>query len=373
MPIDFADIVLAAIDRGASDIHITAGAPPSLRIRGKLNALEGFPVLNPQETREIVYSILSDGQRQQLESAHQVDFSWSIPRTARMRVNAYMQRGAVSGAFRMTPGTVESLASLGMPNAITEFASLPRGLVLVTGPTGSGKSTTLAALIDEINRTRDDHILTIEDPIEILHHHKRCLVNQRELGADATGFADALRAALRQDPDVILVGEMRDLETISTALTAAETGHLVLATLHTQDAPQTIDRVIDVFPPHQQQHVRVMLSTALQGVVAQQLLPTADGSGRIPAVEVLLPTPAVRNLIREGKTHQLYSAIQTGGDYGMQTMDAALVQLLRAGKITMDVARRKASVPSELERLLGDSAPAPGAMAMAGATNGYLQ
>ncbi len=373
MSIDFADIVLAAIERDASDIHVTAGAPPSLRITGRLVPLEGFPVLNPQETREIIYSILSDSQRQQLENNHQVDFSWSIPRTARMRVNAYMQRGAISGAFRMTPGSVESLESLGMPPAIKAFASLPRGMILVTGPTGSGKSTTLAALIDEINRTRDDHILTIEDPIEVLHHHKRCLVNQRELGADATSFADALRAALRQDPDVILVGEMRDLETISTALTAAETGHLVLATLHTQDAPQTVDRVIDVFPPHQQQHVRVMLSAALQGVVAQQLLPKIDGRGRIPAVEILLPTPAVRNLIREGKTHQIYSAIQTGGEFGMQTMDAALVQLVRAGQISLETARRRASVPSELARLLGDSGGDPAPMALAGATNGYLQ
>ena len=369
MSIDFADIVLAALERGASDIHITAGAAPSLRIHGKLAALDDSPVLGPQETREIVYSILSDSQRQQLETAHQVDFSWSIPRTARMRVNAYMQRGAISAAFRMTPGQVDSLESLGMPQIVRDMAALPRGIVLVTGPTGSGKSTTLAALIDEINRTRDDHILTIEDPIEVLHHHKRCLVNQRELGADATSFADALRAALRQDPDVILVGEMRDLETISTALTAAETGHLVLATLHTQDAPQTVDRIIDVFPPHQQQHVRVMLSAALQAVVAQQLLPTADGKGRIPAVEILMPTPAVRNLIREGKTHQIYSAIQTGGEHGMQTMDAALVQLVRSGQISLETAKRRSSVPAELARLLGEHVP----VAVGANGNGYLQ
>ncbi len=246
--------------------------------------------------------------------------------------------------------------------------------MLVTGPTGSGKTTTLAAVLDEINQTRDDHILTIEDPIEVLHQHKRCIVNQRELGADAPSFAEALRAALRQDPDVILVGEMRDLETISTALTAAETGHLVLATLHTQDAPQTIDRVIDVFPPHQQQQIRVMLAAALQGVVSQQLLPTADGRGRVAAVEVLLPTPAVRNLIREGKTHQLYSAIQTGGDHGMQTMDAALVDLVQRGRITIDVARRRASVLAEFERLLAGEQPAlASTRALAGATNGYLQ
>ncbi|HEX3979412.1 MAG TPA: type IV pilus twitching motility protein PilT [Solirubrobacteraceae bacterium] len=367
--VDFADIVLAALERRASDIHLTAGAAPSIRVRGRLFALEGFPVLGVSDTREIVYSIMSDTQRQQFENARQVDFSYSVPRTARMRVNAYLQRGAVSAALRVIPSVIQSLESLGMPPAVREMASLPRGMVLVTGPTGSGKSTTLAAVIDEINNTREDHILTIEDPIEFLHQHKRCLVNQRELGSDATSFSEGLRAALREDPDVILVGEMRDLETISTALTAAETGHLVLATLHTQDAPQTIDRIIDVFPPHQQQHVRVMLSVALQGVVAQQLMPTADGSGRVPAVEVLIPTPAVRNLIREGKTHQIYSAIQTGGEYGMQTMDAALAELVRAGRITRDVAQRRASVPTELARLLGGG----GAVLQAAGGNGYLQ
>jgi twitching motility protein PilT len=357
MSVDFADIVLAGLERRASDIHLTAGAPPTMRLRGRLVALEGFPVLGVPDTREIVYSIMSDVQRQQFETLHQVDFSYSIPRTTRMRVNAYLQRGAVSAAFRVIPGKADSLERLGMPHAVREMSTLPRGIVLVTGPTGSGKSTTLASLIDEINSTREEHILTIEDPIEFLHSHKRCLVNQRELGSDATSY-----------PDVILVGEMRDLETISTALTAAETGHLVLATLHTQDAPQTIDRVIDVFPPHQQQHVRVMLAAALQGVVAQQLLPSADGSGRVAAVEVLIPTPAVRNLIREGKTHQIYSAIQTGGEHGMQTMDAALVELVREGKITREVARRRASVPAELGRLLGED---PGAPVPAG--NGYLQ
>ncbi len=354
MPVEFAEIILAALERRASDVHLTAGAPPTIRVRGRLQGLEGYPELTVQDTREIVYSIMSDAQRQQFENLRQVDFSYSIPRTARMRVNAYLQRGAVGAAFRVIPSTILSLEELGMPPAVAEMAERPRGIVLVTGPTGSGKSTTLAALLDVINTTRDDHILTIEDPIEFLHEHKRCLVNQRELGSDATSFADALRAALRQDPDVILVGEMRDLETISTALTAAETGHLVLATLHTQDAPQTIDRVIDVFPPHEQQHVRVMLSVALQGVVAQQLLPTADGAGRVPVVEVLIPTPAVRNLIREGKTHQIYSAIQTGGEHGMQTMDAALAELVRAGKITRELAQRRASVPAELARLLGD-------------------
>jgi twitching motility protein PilT len=368
MSVDFAEIILAALERRSSDIHLTAGAPPNIRVRGRLLALEGFPVLDVQDTREIVYSILSDTQRQTFENQRQVDFSYSVPRTARLRVNAYMQRGAVSAALRVIPSDIKSLEQLGMPQVVREMAGLPRGIVLVTGPTGSGKSTTLAAVIDEINNSREDHILTIEDPIEFLHSHKRCLVNQRELGSDATSFSEGLRAALREDPDVILVGEMRDLETISTALTAAETGHLVLATLHTQDAPQTIDRVIDVFPPHQQQHVRVMLSVALQGVVAQQLLPTADGSGRVPAVEVLIPTPAVRNLIREGKTHQIYSAIQTGGEHGMQTMDAALTELVRAGRISRDQARRRASVPAELARLLGDTVTVA-----QGATNGYLQ
>jgi twitching motility protein PilT len=375
MPADFADIIIAALQRDASDVHITAGAPPTIRVHGRLQALADFPVLGVQDTREIVYSIMSDGQRQQFETQRQVDFGYSVPRTARMRVNAYVQRGAVGAAFRVIPARTLSLQELGMPAAVAEMSTKPRGIVLVTGPTGSGKSTTLAAMIDLINSTREEHILTIEDPIEFLHDHKRCLINQRELGSDATSFADALRAALRQDPDVILVGEMRDLETISTALTAAETGHLVLATLHTQDAPQTIDRVIDVFPPHEQQHVRVMLSVALQGVVAQQLLVTPNGLGRVAAVEVLVPTPAVRNLIREGKTHQIYSAIQTGGEHGMQTMDAALTGLVRAGKITRELAHRRASVPAELTRLLGDGYTQGAASAFGGASTyaGFTQ
>ena len=354
MSVDFADMVLATLERGASDLHLTAGVPPTVRVNGHLHALDDFPVLDVQDTREIVYSILNEAQRQQFETRRQVDFGYSVPRAARFRVNAYIQRGAVAAALRLIPERIRSLDELGMPSAVSEMATRPRGIVLVTGPTGSGKSTTLAAMVDQINATRHEHILTIEDPIEFLHGHKRCLVNQRELGADATSFAEGLRAALRQDPDVILVGEMRDLETISVALTAAETGHLVLATLHTQDAPQTIDRVIDVFPPHEQQHVRVMLSVALRGVVAQQLLSTADGAGRVAAVEVLVPTPAVRNLIREGKTHQIYSAIQTGAEHGMQTMDAALAELVRAGKIARDLARRRASSPAELARLLDD-------------------
>jgi twitching motility protein PilT len=310
-------------------------------------------VLTQTATREVVYSILTNDQRQRLETDWQLDFAYAIPGTARFRVNAYVQRQAIAAAFRLIPQELPSIDDLGLPAVLHDFARKPRGMVLVTGPTGSGKSTSLAAVIDEINRTRDEHIMTIEDPIEFLHGHKRCIINQREIGADAQTFAGGLKAALRQDPDVILVGEMRDLETIHTALTAAETGHLVFATLHTQDAPQTIDRIIDVFPPSQQQQVRVQLSVALQGIVTQQLLPTADGAGRVAACEVLLATPAIRNLIREGKTHQIYSSLQTGASLGMQTMDAALATLVRSGKITQKLAEARSSTPDELRRLLG--------------------
>jgi twitching motility protein PilT len=276
-------------------------------------------------------------------------------------VNAYFQRGSVGAAFRLIPAEILSIEQLGLPPVAHEFCQKPRGIVLVTGPTGSGKSTSLAAMIDEINNSREEHILTVEDPIEFLHSHKKCMVNQRELDADAPSFALALRAALRQDPDVILVGEMRDLETISTALTAAETGHLVFATLHTQDAPQTIDRIIDVFPSHQQGQVRVQLSVALQGVMTQQLLPTADGTSRVAAIETLVPTAAVRNLIREGKTHQIMSVMQTGAGAGMQTMDAALATLVRQGKISPRLAEARSGTPEELKRLIG----AGGGMPMA--------
>src|ERR1700722_20124330 len=353
MNIDFADLLVEVVSRRASDLHLAAGAPPTVRVRGRLVQLDGYPLLTDTDTREIVYSILSGDQRQRLETNWQLDFAYSIPGHARFRVNAYYQRGAIGAAFRLIPFGLTSIDELGLPAAVHEFTRRPRGFVLVTGPTGSGKSTSLAAMIDEINMTREEHIMTIEDPIEFLHAHKKCLVNQRELGSDAQSFGDALKAALRQDPDVILVGEMRDLETISTALTAAETGHLVFATLHTQDTAQTIDRIIDVFPPHQQGQVRVQLSVALQGIVTQQLLPTADGSGRTVACEVLVPTPAVRNLIREGKTHQIYSTLQTGTAHGMQTMDTALAGLIREGKIGLKIAEARSSTPEELRRLLG--------------------
>jgi twitching motility protein PilT len=357
MSIDFAELLLETIRLDASDLHLSVGSPPVVRLKGQLKRLDR-PELNAQDTREIVYSILSNDQRKRLETDWQVDFSYAVPNEGRFRVNAYFQRGAIGAAFRMIPSKIRSVDELGLPAVIHEFVKKPRGFVLVTGPTGSGKSTSLAAMIDEINQHRHEHIMTIEDPIEFLHRHKNCVVNQRELGSDAPTFALALRAALRQDPDVILVGEMRDLETISTALTAAETGHLVFATLHTQDTPQTIDRIIDVFPPYQQQQVRIQLSVALQGIVTQQLLPTADGSGRVAACEVLAMTPAVRNLIREGKTHQIYSVLQTSSAAGMQSMDSALAQLVRQGKITRALAEARSIVPEELQRLLGTSAPA---------------
>jgi twitching motility protein PilT len=355
MSIDFADLLMEVVNRRASDLHMSAGAQPTIRVRGRLSRLEDYPMLSATDTREIVYSILSGDQRQRLETHWQLDFAYSIPGHARFRVNAYYQRGAVGAAFRLIPFDLTSIDALGLPSAVHDFTRKPRGFVLVTGPTGSGKSTSLAAMIDEINSTREEHIMTIEDPIEFLHAHKKCLVNQRELGSDAQSFGEALKAALRQDPDVILVGEMRDLETISTALTAAETGHLVFATLHTQDTAQTIDRIIDVFPPSQQGQVRVQLSVALQGIVTQQLLPTADGAGRVAACEVLVPNPAVRNLIREGKTHQIYSVLQTGSAQGMQTMDAALVSLIRSGKISQQLAEERSSAPEELRRLMGGS------------------
>jgi twitching motility protein PilT len=365
---DFSEVLHGMVAARASDVHITAGFPPAIRERGKIKPMEGFGKLTNQQTREVVYSILNDDQRKRFENEQQLDFAYAIPGVARFRVNCYFQRGSVSAAFRLVPQEIPSLESLAVPAVLRDLTRKPRGFVLVTGPTGSGKSTTLAAMIDSINAERDDHILTIEDPIEFLHKHKHSIVNQREIGADAPDFALGLRAALRQDPDVILVGEMRDLETISTALTAAETGHLVFATLHTQSTAQTVDRIIDVFPPAQQAQVRMQLSIALQGVVTQQLLPTADGEGRAVATEVLVPTPAVRNLIREGKTHQIYSAIQTSGSVGMQTMDADLARLARAGTITRSLAEQRSAVPEELKRMLGGRRDGDGAGA--GGTEG---
>jgi twitching motility protein PilT len=364
MSLDFAGVLTKMVDSRASDVHLTSGFAPAMRVRGRIVPMDDYPRLSPQDTRDIVYSILNDSQRKRFENQQQLDLAYAIPGVARFRVNCFFQRGSISAAFRHVPTEILSLESLGLPSVLEEFTRKPRGFVLVTGPTGSGKSTSLASMIDVINEQREEHILTIEDPIEFLHRHKKCIVNQREIGADAVDFATALKGALREDPDVILVGEMRDLETISTALTAAETGHLVFATLHTQSTAQTVDRIIDVFPPHQQQQVRMQLSIALQGIVTQQLLPTADGSARAAACEVLVPTPAIRNLIREGKTHQIYSALQTSGAVGMQTMDANLAQLVRGGKITRPLAEQRSSVPEELKRLLSGSVPVNGAPAV---------
>src|ERR671926_1149374 len=326
------------VARGASDLHMSAGAPPTLRVRGEMERLEEYGRLMPDDTQQLLYRVLSSEQQKRLEIDRQLDLSHAVPGLARFRVNVYFQRESLGAAFRLIPEQLKTLEELHLPATLHEFATQPRGLVLVTGPTGSGKSTTLAALIDEINRTRAEHILTIEDPIEFVHRHKRSLVNQREIGPDARSFAEALRAALRQDPDVILLGEMRDLETISTALTAAETGHLVFGTLHTQDAPSTVDRLIDVFPAAQQEQIRVQIAGTLQGVVTQALLPRADGSGRVPAVEVLLPDDAVRNLIRQAKVEQIYSVMQTGTQRGMQTMEQALADLALRGVITTETA-----------------------------------
>ncbi|MGH2794206.1 MAG: type IV pilus twitching motility protein PilT [Actinomycetota bacterium] len=332
---------------------MTAHTQPTVRVHGALMRLEEYPILQPAEIRRMLYAILTQRQREKLENDLELDVSYSLPGRARFRLNVYFQRDAMGAAFRAIPHDVRPLEDLGLPPRVGEFARLTRGFVLVTGPTGSGKSTTLAAIIDVINRQRPDHIMTVEDPIEYLHRHKTAIINQREVGTDTKSFANALKHVLRQDPDVILVGEMRDLETISVALTAAETGHLVFATLHTQDAPQTIDRVIDVFPPHQQQQVRVQLASALQGVVCQQLLPTADGNGRVLSVEILVATPAVRNLIREGKTHMIYSSMQAGGKFGMQTMDQSLADLVKAGKISFETALERCHNAEDLTKLSG--------------------
>jgi len=345
------ELLLKTLELNASDLHITTGLPPVIRLHGELRALD-YPKLLPNDTRELIYSIMTQEQRDVFERNWEYDFSYSIPGKGRFRVNVYYQRGSVAAAFRTIPAKVPTIEELRLPPVVQEFAMKPRGFVLVTGPTGSGKSTTLAALINIINETRSCHIITIEDPIEFLHPHKKSVINQREVGTDTRSFANALKYALRQDPDVILIGEMRDLETIQTALTAAETGHLVFATLHTVDAPQTIDRIIDVFPPHQQQQVRIQLAGCLQGIISQQLLPTADGKGRVVACEILVATAGIRNLIREGKTHQIYTAIQTGQKYGMQTLDMALADLVRRGWITYDTALEKCQDPQVLKQLI---------------------
>jgi twitching motility protein PilT len=346
---------------GASDLHLAAGSPPVVRVHGAIEPVGDLPPLTAEDTQQLLYRILPTEQQKRLEIERQIDISYSISGVARFRVNVFFQRDALGAVFRLIPYKISTLEELRLPASLHELAQRPRGLVLVTGPTGSGKTTTLAALIDEINRTRAGHILTIEDPIEFLHQHRRCLVNQREIGTDARGFAEALRAGLRQDPDVILLGEMRDLETISTALTAAETGHLVFGTLHTRGAAGTIDRIIDVFPAEQQSQVRAQLSAGLEGVVTQALIPTSDGQGRVAAVEIMLPDYAVRNLIRQRKVEQIYSVIQTGTARGMQTMEQALCELVQRGTITTENALDCSSYPGQLLDLLERSGSAQGA------------
>jgi twitching motility protein PilT len=347
------DLLMHVLDTGASDLHLTSGARPAIRLNGSLHQMEDQPILTPPVIQRVVYAALTQKQREKFEENLELDFAYSVPGRARFRVNVYRQRDAIGAAFRIIPFEIKKLEDLGVPPSVANFASLARGFVLVTGPTGSGKSTTLASLIDMANRTRAEHIMTVEDPIEFLHRHQKSLVNQREVGEDTWSFANALKHVLRQDPDIILVGEMRDLETISVALTAAETGHLVFATLHTQDAAQTIDRVIDVFPPSQQQQVRVQLAGTLQGIVCQTLAKTADGRGRAVATEVLVATPAIRNLIREGKTHQIYSAMQAGAKHGMHTMDQHLADLVKSNRITYEVGMEKCHHIEDFKRLTG--------------------
>ena len=338
---------------GGSDLHITTGTPPLVRVHGEIRALDGYRPLTSGETKQLAYSVLTDAQKHRFEENLELDFSFGVKGLSRFRANVFNQRGAVGAVFRAIPYEIKTFDELGLPQVLQELCKKPRGLVLVTGPTGSGKSTTLAAVIDKINKERHEHILTIEDPIEFLHNHKSCIVNQREVNADTHGFAQALRTALRQDPDVVLVGEMRDLETIESALRIAETGHLTFATLHTNSAVSTINRIIDVFPSMQQAQVRAQLSLTLEGILCQSLLPRADGQGRVMAMEILIPNSAIRNLIREDKVHQIYSMMQTGQDiHGMQTFNQSLATLFHKRIISKETALQRSSNMNELRDLI---------------------
>ncbi len=364
-------LLKAMVDRGASDLHITTGTPPQLRIDGELVPLKANP-LSPVETKQICYSILTDAQKHKFEEDNELDLSFGVKGLSRFRANIFLQRGAVAGAFRTIPFKILTFAELGLPPIVTELSKKPRGLLLVTGPTGSGKSTTLASIIDKVNTDRHEHIMTIEDPIEYLHPHKNCLVNQREVGADTKSFKTALKYILRQDPDVVLVGEMRDLETVESALVIAETGHIAFATLHTNSCVQTINRILDVFPPYQQPQVRAQLSFVLEGILSQSLLSKASGSGRVLALEVMIPNPAIRNLIREDKVHQIYSQMQVGqSKFGMQTFNQSLAALLSRKLITPEEAFGRTSDPEELKNIMsaGGGANIPGHQAV-GAISG---
>ncbi len=349
------ELLALMLEKEASDLHITVGSSPQIRIDGSLFPLTAFPPLTPAEAKQMCYSVLTEVQKKKFEENSELDLSFGIKDLSRFRANLFMQRGAVSGAFRTIPYNIRSIQELGLPPIVDELTKKPRGLVLVTGPTGSGKTTTLAAIIDEINQTRSEHILTIEDPIEYVHMHKKCIVNQREVGADTNDFKNALRYILRQDPDIVLIGEMRDLETIEAALTIAETGHLAFATLHTNSCVQTINRIIDVFPPFQQPQVRAQLSLVLEGVVSQILLPHQNGKGRALALEVMVPNPAIRNLIREEKVHQIYSQMQMGQiKSGNQTMNQALLDLYIKRIISYDMAVLRSSDPEELNTMISN-------------------
>ncbi|WP_291428573.1 PilT/PilU family type 4a pilus ATPase [Deinococcus sp.] len=356
---DITDILRFAADKGASDVILTVGLPPKFKLHGVYDS-QGFTELAATDTRKLMYSMMNEKQQRTFEERRELDFSFALGEKARFRVNAFMQRGNVGGVLRLIPTKIKSAQEMGLPQNIIDIANAPRGLVLVTGPTGSGKSTTLAAMIDYINTTKNLHIMTIEDPIEFMHSHKQCVINQREVGADTMSFNDALRAVLRQAPDVILVGEMRDYETIKAAVTAAETGHLVMGTLHTNSAPESIDRIVDVFPQEQQAQIRVQLANNLVAVMTQQLLPRLDGQGRILAYELLIANPAVRSLIREGKTYQITSVMQTGAREGMVTMDAFLANLYRRRVISFDVGVERAVDSKEFARLAND--PTAGAV-----------
>ncbi len=350
------ELLQTLVDVNGSDLHLTTQTPPQIRVHGKLQMLD-LPPLGPAETKGLAYSVLTDSQKKRFEETLELDFSFGIRGLARFRCNVFNQRGAVAAVYRVIPEKIKGFDELGLPPVLATLADRPRGLVLVTGPTGSGKSTTLAAMIDKINTERREHILTIEDPIEYIHPHKGCIVNQREVHSDTHGFSVALRAALREDPDIVLIGELRDLETIESALRIAETGHLTFATLHTNSAAQTINRIIDVFPAHQQGQIRTQLSLVLEGIVCQALMPRADGQGRVISLEVLIPTPAIRNLIRDDKVHQIYSTMQTGQEkFGMQTMNQSLATLYQKRIITLEAAIGASSLKDELEQMISRGA-----------------
>jgi twitching motility protein PilT len=352
MAVTLSDLLKRLLELSGSDLHITTNSPPQVRVHGHLQPLD-MPPLGPADTKQLAYSVMTDAQKHRFEEDFELDFSFGLKGLARFRANIFNQRGAVAAVFRVIPFEIKTFTQLNLPPVVSKLCDRPRGLILVTGPTGSGKSTTLAAMLDKINSERHEHIITIEDPIEFVHPHKNCLVNQREIHQDTKSFAGALRAALREDPDVVLIGEMRDLETIESALRIAETGHLTFGTLHTNSASSTINRVIDVFPAHQQPQIRAQLSLVLEGILCQSLLPKVGGQGRAMAMEVLVPNPAIRNLIREDKIHQIYSSMQSGQDkYGMQTFNQSLMTLYLQKAITIETALLRSSNPDELQEMI---------------------